>query len=250
MLCWKNIVGRGFVMQHGDISGEQTLPEKKGKMPAYQRGLFGLMLVVFFCLYPAMYVFATHLSGAQILANARAKLGSSAYPGLCERLVANVTHHASYPSADIHMRAVQKAGLCRTDWSNMQPGDIIFFCGKSPNCPYPASPPYGHIGIYSGGKDYISAAHTSTGAPRVMELDYTKYPGHATCYQSMGPPCDPAKDPSCPPPGSGGGTPTPSQPGAGCCENSGAVLTNDGREFTVDPCKLVVTPTGLSCPKP
>jgi len=248
-------------MQQSDISGNET-PERKKPVSGSQRLIFGLATLLFFSLYPAIYVYATHLSAAQIVANARAKLGSPAYPGLCERLTSHVTEHPSFPSAHLHMMDVINKSLCRSDWANMKPGDIIFWCGGSPHYsgPYTCSPPFGfgwgHIGIYEGmipncgpwGKStaercYISGGVRVPGSSSTVErmpVWPTWNNAKPTCYQSS------TDDGTViPPPPPGGGEP-PGDSGSTCFPPD-APLTGT---FAFDPCQLLNVKDGLVCSKP
>jgi hypothetical protein len=255
-------------MRQGDIFGDSRLPERKIKLSTSQRIIFGLVITLFFCLYPAIYVFANHLSAAQIVANARAKLGSPDYPGLCERLTSHVTDHASFPSAHLHMMDAINKSLCRSDWDNMKPGDIIFWCGGSPHYsgPYTCNPPFGfgwgHVGIYEGVLDrcgpwgragkfepcYISGGVRVPGSSSTVErmpVWPTWNNAKPTCYQSS---TDDGTVIHPPPPG--GGTPGGSSGGSTCDPSSfveNAPLT--GR-FAYDPCRVQSTTSGLSCPAP
>ncbi len=85
------------------------------------------------------------------LAAARAKLGTTAYIGLCESFVESVNGMGNMGSSAINAwnGAPQ---LQRTDLQNIRPGDTIYFAPTADN-------QYGHTGIYSGNGNFISATN-------------------------------------------------------------------------------------------
>ncbi len=265
----------GLVMQHGDISGNRAPPE--GSKLTFCRGtLFAVAVALLYSLFPVTSAYSWtyppyDCQKAIAWAQAHIPSNNKAFDFGCEAFVHQAEDFAGgrtfgYCSAQDHWNnaansgytgcspgghpGIVQSGMAHYGLTGIQPGDIIFFK------PHGANYPYGHVGIYAGGGKYYSGGVSglSFGYTAILTVSSTSSSDPVEGYYSCSgvPACDPDTDPTCPPPppGGGGAPPTPGTPGGGCCENSGAVLTNGGGAFTVDPCKVVSTPTGLSCPKP
>lgn len=87
------------------------------------------------------------------LVNATSKIGSQEYNAYCQRFAEQMAtgHSGMYASAKAAFQDQAKKGNANSDFSQMQPGDLLYF--DDPN------QPYGHVGITDGQGNMISATY-------------------------------------------------------------------------------------------
>lgn len=82
-------------------------------------------------------------------------LGRQDWDALCQKFVEQVTdgRTGEYPSAVDAWNSYAKSGKGQTDFSQMTPGDLLYFSANDGNSQM------GHVGIYTGDGKFVSATY-------------------------------------------------------------------------------------------